>query len=172
MLYADWIWYVPRTDINIFGDGASGSDVTMNTNVNGSIWEACYFYSTSADFNRVEFKISDSQNYTTTLNEPPRTPTGQLVIHNRETSVYVSEIRIWKPSSNTSNAADYTFTTSNSIAAGEQVSGWLPVDNGYKVQLKIGSNYYHSTARINIIRGETFDLNASASSPDFVPGAF
>jgi hypothetical protein len=159
MLYADWIWYVPKT--NGFGDGDTDGKIALQTSINGSVWTCAYVVANV--FHLADYTVKDEnvQDYQVSIIPPPRVPTGKLALVNRETSDYVSEVKIYYD-----DTRDYYTINSNSIAPGDQDFLWLPIGYYSDISLKIGSHLYSLSGKIEIKRGETFTLNVSSTSPD------
>jgi hypothetical protein len=167
VLISDWVWHIPEhTDET---PATQGLDVTLS--LDGSNWQASYFYSSGADFHTISADLQQWSDADITFSAPNRTPTGQLVVTNNDTQ-YVSEIKIWKSTTATTSAADYTLLPSGtSIAPTKNAGGWLPTGD-YKVRLKIGGQYYHTPGNVTITRALNLNLNAANGSPDFAVGGW
>ena len=168
--YQDWIWYIPSTT-----DGSTERFSLRHTIA--PQFGSCHFFSTGADFSRHSWTdaVGGSSTFTVALTPPNRVPTGQLdIIQNSGAGVYMTDIRIWKSTSNVKGAPDYV--ESRSYANGYTMIQYLPVGD-YWIEFKAGPNpsslsTYHldtSNGPISIIRGGLCTLN---SGFDFAPGPY
>jgi hypothetical protein len=168
--YQDWIWYIPSTT-----DGS-----TERFSIKHTIapqFGSCHFFSSGADFVKHSWSdaVNGSSSFTVGLTPPNRIPTGQLdIIQNSGPGVYMTDIRIWKSTSNVKGAPDYV--ESRSFANGYTMTQYLPVGN-YWIEFKAGTSpstlsTYHLDLNEEPIKIERGGLCALNSGFDFAPGAY
>ena len=168
--YQDWVWHVPSTT-----DGSTENFYLTHTI--SPVFGSCHFFSTGADFRRHSWDnaVSGGSSFTVALTPPNRTPTGQLDINqNSGQGVYMTDIRIWKSTSDVKGNPDYV--ESRSFANGTAMTQYLPVGD-YWIQFQAGTSpstlsAYHLALEdgpITIERGATCALN---SGFDFAQGEY
>ncbi len=164
-LHQTWIWHVPSTADN------------DTTNFLMCVWvkptyESYHWYSSASDFSTSSWDDAvpaGDQKFFVKLVRPSRVPKGTLELTNTKSGqAYMTDIKIWEKSSNTSNAPDYTISGSFN---GKAATIELPTGE-YKVQVKLGASAtslktYHSSNPIKIDLAEKTSTDAGF---EFVEG--